>query len=148
MHPVIKMGCSAPGDKETAMSIEQAAVEGFFDRFTHSWGTEGGIALGEYFTEDGTLVNPFGERAEGRKAVAAMYGEYFGSILRGTTTTVKLDVVRPVGSDHAFIDGEQTIMGPEGETIMAVHLSALLRQESDGWRFVDSRPYTVAAMPA
>jgi uncharacterized protein (TIGR02246 family) len=129
------------------MSNRQAAVEEFLDRFTRCWGTEGGAVLGDYFTEDGTLINPFGERAQGRKAVAAMYGDYFGSILHATTTSVKLDSVRVVGTDHAFVDAEQTIVGPGGDVIMAVHLSALLRRESDGWRFVDARPFTVAAIP-
>jgi len=129
------------------MSNQQAAVEEFFDRFTRSWGADGGAALGDYYCEDGTLINPFGERAQGRTAVAAMYGDYFAGILSATTTSVKLDSVRMVGSDHAFVDAEQTIVGADGTTAMAVHLAALLRRDSEGWRFVDSRPYTVASIP-
>ncbi len=128
------------------MSSDEAGVHELFDRFAMSWGAEGGAALGGYFTEDGTLINPFGELADGRAAVAAMYREYFGGMLEGTTTTIKLGAVRTVGPDLTFADGEQTIFGPAGNTVMSVHLSALLRRDSDGWRFVHSRPYTVAAI--
>ena len=129
------------------MSNEQATVDELFDRFSQCWATVGGTALGDYFTEDGTLINPFGEMAKGRGAVAALYGEYFGTILRGTTTAVTIDSMRMVGPDHAFVDGDQTILGPGGETVMAVHMSALLRRESGSWLFVDARPYTIATVP-
>lgn len=126
----------------------EAAINDFLDDFAHAWSTAGGSALGACFTEDASLINPFGERAEGRAAVATMYDEYFSTILRATTTRVKLDALRAVGGDHAFVDVDQTILGSDGETVMAVHLCALLRHEDEGWKFVDSRPYTVATIPA
>ena len=127
------------------MHAHDAAINEFLDDFCRSWGSDGGKSLGDFFTEDGSLVNPFGGRADGRLEVAAMYDEYFGSILKATTTSARLDTVRAVGADHVFVDGEQTIVGPTGEVVLAVHLSALLRRTADGWRFVDSRPYTLAS---
>ena len=57
---------------------------------------------------------PFGQRAEGRAAVAAMYSEYFAGMLRGSLTSFNLDSARAVEADHAFADGEQTINAPDG----------------------------------
>ena len=125
------------------MSSDTTSITEFLENFSRCWGTDGGKTLGDFFTEDGSLVNPFGGRADGRQAVGAMYDDYFESILRATTTSVKLDTVRRIG-DYAFIDGEQTILGPTGEVALAVHLCALLHRATDGWRFVDSRPYSVA----
>jgi len=98
--------------------------------------------------EDGSLINPFGERADGRPAIAAMYTKYFGSILRGSSTTFELATVRAIDADHALADSEQRIYAPDGNVVMTVHLAALFRRAGDGWQFVDGRPYMVAAMPS
>jgi hypothetical protein len=76
-----------------------------------------------------------------------MYSQYFGGMLQGTSTTFDLESVRAVGSDHAFADGEQTILGPDGVVVLVAHLAALLRRDGDSWRFVDSRPYAFATLP-
>jgi uncharacterized protein (TIGR02246 family) len=122
-------------------------ITSMLDRVSAAWGANDGAALAGFFVEDGTLVNPFGQRAEGRAAVAAMYAEYFNGMLRGTSTAVDLTGVRAVGGDHAFADGEQTIRAPDGTVVLSLHLAALLRRDGDGWRFVDSRPYAYAAAP-
>src|SRR5262249_22316011 len=85
-----------------------------FDRMAEAWAANDGGAVAAFFTDDASLINPFGQRADGRAAVAAMYAEYFGGMLGGTTTTVDVGSVRPVGADHAFVDAEQTITGPDG----------------------------------
>ena len=129
------------------MPAQTERIASMLDQVSAAWGANDGAAVAGFFVEDGTLVNPFGQRAEGREAVAAMYAEYFGGMLRGTTTTVELTSVRAVGEDHAFIDGAQTIRAPDGGVVLAVHLAALLRRDGDGWRFVDSRPYAYATPP-
>lgn len=123
-------------------------IKSDLDRFCAAWRTNDGAALGGCFVDDGSLVNPFGQRADGRAAVAAMYTEYFGGMLRGTTTTYDLANLRLVGSDHAFADGEQRIYGPDGNVVLVVHLAALLRRDGGAWRFVDARPFTVSPLPA
>ena len=42
-----------------------------------------------------------------------MYSEYFGGMLKGTSTSISLTRVRPVEPDHAFADAEQTIYTKE-----------------------------------
>jgi uncharacterized protein (TIGR02246 family) len=130
------------------MSARFDQLSSAYDRYATAWATNDGATVADCFVEDGTLINPFGERAEGRAAIAALYAEYFGGMLRGTTTSFELDSVRPIERDHAFADGTQTIYGPDGSVVLAVHLAALLRRDGDDWRFVDGRPYTYAAVPA
>jgi uncharacterized protein (TIGR02246 family) len=128
------------------MSVHFDQVKSTFDRFAAAWKSNEGGAVAGLFAEDGALINPFGQRADGRAAIAAMYSEYFGGMLRGTSTTVNLTRVRSVEDNHAFADGEQTVHAADGNVILVVHLAALLRREGDGWRFVDARPYTFAAI--
>jgi uncharacterized protein (TIGR02246 family) len=126
------------------MSQNPQSVERFLEHFAAVWKTNDGNAVGELFVADGSLVNPFGQRADGRSDVAAMYSDYFTGMLQGTTTAATLSDVRLIGPDHAFIDAEQTIFSPDGSILLAVHLAALLRSEADTWQFVDSRPYALA----
>lgn len=121
-------------------------VKASLDRCAAAWETNDGAAVAAFFTEDGSLINPFGQRADGRAAVAAMYSEFFSGMLRGTTTTVSLSSVRAVGQEHAFADAEQTITGPDGNVVLVAHLAALMRRDGDEWRFVDGRPYTFPQM--
>jgi uncharacterized protein (TIGR02246 family) len=126
----------------------EPTVEEFFGRFADAWKTNDGAAVGSFFVEDGALINPFGQRADGRAAIAAMYAEYFGGMLQGTSTTVKLESVRTVEADHAFADGVQTIVGTDGQVVLVAHLATLLRRDGGSWRFVEARPYTFPASPA
>jgi uncharacterized protein (TIGR02246 family) len=129
------------------MSAHFNQIKSTCDHFSAAWKTNDGAAVASFFVEDGALINPFGQRADGRAAVAAMYSEYFGGMLRGTSTTFNLASVRPVENNHTFADGEQTIYAPDGKVVLVVHLAALLRRDGDGWRFVDSRPYVFATIP-
>ncbi len=122
-------------------------IKSTFDRFCATWKTNDGAAVANFFAEDGSLINPFGQRADGRAAIAAIYTEYFAGMLRGTSTTVDLSSVRAVGDGHAFADAEQTIYAPDGATLLAVHFPALLRRTGEGWLLVDGRPYAFATMP-
>ncbi len=117
------------------------------DRFCAAWNSNDGASVGGCFTEDGSLVNPFGQRADGRASVTAMYTSYFTGMLRGTSTVFQLASARAVGDDHLFVDGVQTVKGADGQLVLVLHLAALLRREGDGWRFVDSRPYSYATPP-
>jgi uncharacterized protein (TIGR02246 family) len=129
------------------MSALLDEIKSTFDRFADVWRTNDGAAVASFFVEGGALINPFGQRADGRNGIAAMYSEYFGGMLHGTSTTFTIARVRAVENDHAFADAEQTINGPDGNVILVVHLAALLRRDGDGWRFVDARPYVFASMP-
>jgi uncharacterized protein (TIGR02246 family) len=133
---------------DTAKVDVEDGVATFFEKLARAWGDNDGTRFAGYFADEGSLINPFGKRADGRAALASMYGDYFAGMLRGTTTTIALTHVRPVGSDHAFADADQTIHGEDGEVLMALHLVNLLRRQGEEWRLVDSRPYAFQTAPA
>jgi uncharacterized protein (TIGR02246 family) len=125
--------------------IDQIAA--MFERFAATWNSNDATALGRFFTPDGVLVNPFGERADGQPAVTAMYMQYFGTVLQGSTTSVRVDHVRGVEGQHAFVDADQTIRGADGRVLFDLRLAALLKRDGSAWRVVDARPHTVTARP-
>jgi uncharacterized protein (TIGR02246 family) len=129
-------------------SAVEAAVGDFFEQVTKAWDSNDGEAFGAQFTDDGTLINPFGERATGRAEVTAMYVQYFAGMLGGTTSTVQVQSLREIDRTNALVDADQNILAPDGTVVLAVHLTALLRLVDGEWRFVDARPYAFAQPPA
>lgn len=127
------------------MNATTASATEFLEDFARAWADNDGAAIGHLFTVDGSLVNPFGERADGRAAVAEMYSQYFSGLLAGTTTIVTEVVSDPIADGAVFVDAEQVISGPDGMPIMTVHLVALLAREGQEWRFAHSRPYLPAS---
>lgn len=130
------------------MSRHDQDIERFLHGFADAWSANDGDALADSFADDGSLINPFGQRADGRAAIAEMYSTYFAGMLKGTTTSITLEHVRTLGDGHALTDAEQTIYDSGGGIVLKVHLAAVLGQEPGGWRFLDSRPFTVAEAPA
>src|SRR5215469_11280872 len=116
------------------MGSPENSVVAFHDKLADAWSANDGAAFAAFFTEDGSLINPFGERADGRQALTAMYSEYFSGMLKGTTASISLTNVRPVGPDHALADAEQTIYAANGDVLMALHVVNLLRRDGDDWR--------------
>ena len=130
------------------MGSPDSSIVAFHDKLAAAWRANDGAAFAAFFTEDGSLINPFGERAGGREALTAMYSEYFGGMLKGTTTSISVSQLRPVEPGHAFADAEQTIYAANGDVLMALHVVNLLRRDGDDWRLVDSRPYAFPPPPA
>ncbi len=130
------------------MGVADSSVAKLYEKLAAAWKDNDGAAFAAFFTEDGSLINPFGERADGREALRAMYSEYFGGMLKGTTTSISSTQLRPVEPDHAFADAEQTVYAANGEVLLALHVVNLLRRDGDDWQLVDSRPYASPARPA
>ncbi|HYA44556.1 MAG TPA: SgcJ/EcaC family oxidoreductase [Acidimicrobiales bacterium] len=130
------------------MGSAEHGVAAFYEKLAASWSANDGAAFAALFTEDGSLINPFGERADGQDALRAIYNEYFAGMLKGTTTSIRLTHLRPVDTDHAFADAEQTIYAANGDVVLALHVVNLLRRDGDDWRLADSRPYAFSPPPA
>ncbi len=67
------------------------SVQEFFHLFADAWKANDGAVLAGFFVGDGALINPFGQRADGRGAIGAMYSGYFEGMLQGTSTAFKLE---------------------------------------------------------
>jgi uncharacterized protein (TIGR02246 family) len=119
-----------------------------FAGITAAWASHDGAAVARHFAADATLVSPFGRRADGRAALAAMFTEYFEGAYRGSSIAFTIAHARAIEQDHAFVDGEQTVTGADGKALIVARLAALLRREGGAWRVVDGRPSIVATPPA
>jgi uncharacterized protein (TIGR02246 family) len=128
------------------MGEAENSVSAFFEKVAAVWGAGDTFATACY-TEDGSLINPFGGRADGRAELSAMYREYFGGMLAGTTTSITLTHLRAIEPGYALADADQIIYAPGGEVLLALHVVNFLRKEDDSWLIVDSRPYAFSPVP-
>ena len=121
----------------------EPAVQTLLDATATHWARNDANALASLFAPDGTLINPFGQRADGRDAVADMYRTFFadGMLLHASTTTIDIESLRTCGDDTAFLDATQQLYRPDGETLLVLHLAAFLRRTEGTWQYVDARPY-------
>ena len=60
------------------MASNEDQIRSVVQRFSEAWNRNNGAEVGAFFTEDGCLINPFGERANGRASVGEMYTRYLG----------------------------------------------------------------------
>lgn len=129
------------------MGAIEDSVEAFISEASRVWDANDGDAFGRLFVDDASLINPFGERADGLAALTAMYRAYFDGMLRGTTTTMHLTHLRTVGEHYALADADQTIYGSDGAVLLDLHVVNLLINDGESWLLVDSRPYSFPPSP-
>jgi uncharacterized protein (TIGR02246 family) len=73
------------------MGSAEGSVAAFYQKLAAAWSANNGSRFAAFFTEDGSLINPFGQRVDGRQALTAMYSEYFGGMLKGHDNVDQLD---------------------------------------------------------
>ena len=125
------------------------AIQTLLDSTVTHWSHNDSDGLGSLFAPDASLINPFGQRADGRDAVAAMYRSFFavGMLLHRSTTMIDLESVRMSGEDSAFLDATQHLYRPDGDTLLVLHLTALIRRIDGTWYYSDARPYQPVPAP-
>ncbi len=130
----------------TAAGAAPPELEKRFTEFEEAFGAKDADRLGTMFVPDGTLVNPMGERAEGREQVVALFRRGFDTVLKGTRNKIHIQHVRMVTPELAFVDFEQELMGgsppPDAPRPWVAHGVALLSKQGGGaWMVLDARPY-------
>jgi uncharacterized protein (TIGR02246 family) len=150
MLTVFCFACQQPQEDQQA---DETAIKAAFETFAAAWNNADGAAMGMAYTEDGSLLDPFGTEARGREAVGELLGKTVTEFLKGSTTSIAIEHTRFVKPDVAFVDANQTVTGamsPEGAALpeMKFHVAATLLKTDGGWKFVDARPYQFMTQPA
>lgn len=133
-----------------ALAQDRAAVPADLEKrlreFEAAFSAHDAEKLGSLFSPDGSLINPMGERADGRDQVAAQFRKSFDGVLKGTKTRLDIKSARLVTPDVALVDVEQQLTGgsppPNSPSPRTAHVVALLGKGGGGeWMFLDARPY-------
>ena len=138
-----------------APNKDEAGVKAAFDRFSQAWAAGDAKARAMGFTEDATLINPFGMAANGRAEIEKLFEGENQTIARGTKHTFsnfKINLVRP---GLALVDADGTISGlktPTGAAVpdMKLHVYAVaqLDAKNGDWSLLAARPTIFATLPS
>ncbi len=128
-------------------------LEERFRAFEQAFGAQDADKVGAMFAPDGTIINPGGERAEGRDQVTALFRRDFERVLKGVKNKLTILSVRMVTPELAFVDIQQELTGgkpmPGRPHPWIAHAAVLLSKQGGGdWMVLDARPYFFVPRPA
>ncbi len=140
-----------------AVAQERAAVpaelEARVREFEAAFSAHDAEKVGALFAPEGSLINPMGERADGREAVTALFRKNFEGVLKGAKARVEIQRARLVTPEVALVDIEQQLIGgappPGAPRPWTAHVVVLLAKQGGGdWMMLDARPYFFVHRPA
>ena len=149
----------AAGTAAAAPAAPKAAggedgIKASFDKFSQAWNAGDAKARAACFTNDATLINPFGVAANGHAEIVKLFEQENMTIAKGTTHTFDNFKIHFVMPNFALVDCDGTISGakdPSGQAMpdMKVHVYAVAvnRSKSKGWQLFAARPTIYAPMP-
>src|SRR5438477_13051863 len=102
-----------------AAGKDEDAIRKVQDDFVAAWGKpDAGKNLAAMFAEDGDLVNPIGQEADGRAAVEKLLTNEQTTVFKGSTLTLTPGKPRMVKPDVAICEGSYEVAGahmPDGK---------------------------------
>ncbi len=131
---------------------EEEAIKSLFVKFSDGWNKQDGMAMAATYAEDASLIDPMGEEARGREAIANLLNKAVSVFLRESKSDHTVNHIRFLTPDVAFVDATQTVTGalsPDGKTMpdATLHVAVLLLKKDNNWWFVDARPYQFMTPP-
>ena len=107
--------------------------------------------VASFWASDGTLVSPIGVWGKGRAGVEKVYAQDVDMLLKGTTSTFRVESARMLKGGHALLDLDHEIQNArkaDGTTgTMKLHVVILARKDGKAWEFLDARPYAYLPAP-
>lgn len=153
--PAAEAPATAPVAKKAskaAMGGDEEGVKAAFERFSQAWAAGDAKARAMVFTNDGSIINPFGQEAWGRAEIVKLFEDENATIAKGTTQTFdnfKMTFVLP---NLALVDCDGTISGiktPAGDAApdQKVHVFVVAVKRGKDWQCRYARPTIFAPMP-
>lgn len=118
-------------------------VRALFADVCTAWNRGDAAGIAGHYAPEGRLINPFGEVADGRTAIEAVFTELFAGLLAGSTSDIEVDTVRELAPGLLVVDGTQTTSGP----LPPLHVTAVVRQTADAAQILECRPYAFVPQP-
>lgn len=118
-----------------------------------AWNHHDAAAIAAVFAEDGDMICPDGDHAQGRAEVQSSFAEDFaeGGMLEGSTIKVLKEPIRFLTENVAMSDAIVTINGvhtPEGTMVADAHIVNVWKKTGDRWWLFASRPIIKGMTPA
>jgi uncharacterized protein (TIGR02246 family) len=136
-----------------AASKDEDAVKARVAEFIALFNKGDAKAVSAFWTDDGTLVNPVGQKGTGPAGVEKVISGDLATILKDAKMEMQVTQFRPVGKDAAWVELEHTVTGakgPDGKVMptMTLHVPLLMVKKGKNWMIAEARPYAYLPMPS
>jgi uncharacterized protein (TIGR02246 family) len=127
-------------------SLDEVAIHALEAAYDAAWNAADLKALSAPFTQDATIVDPFGVVNSGRAEIERLFATLLSGGARGSTHASTILGVRFVTDDVALADGEAVIEGltsPDGTSMPPIvhRFTDVLVRGHAGWRIAGVRAY-------
>lgn len=113
--------------------------------FESAWNKHDVQALADLWADDGNLITPWTDEYTGKKEIEAHFAKEHTDNMKNSQIALKVEHVRLIDSDIAFVDADMTLSGMilAGESAAPLHDHAvfLLVKKDGGWKILIARPY-------
>ncbi len=146
---VIALAAAPPAQ---AASRDEDAVKARVAEFIALFNKGDAKGLAAFWTEDGSLVNPVGQKGTGPAGVEKVIAADLATILKDTKMEMKVVQFRAVGKDSAWIELEHSVTGargPDGKPMptLTFHVPCLMAKKGKTWMIEEARPYAYLPPP-
>jgi uncharacterized protein (TIGR02246 family) len=131
---------------------EQQEIKNCVNDFKSAWDKDDAKAMSMVWTEDATLINPFGRVAKGREEMEKVFVDEHSSIFKNTKYQVDEMTIQMISPDTALVDLSSKITGMKGpdgsdKPDFVHHVAMVFVKKGDHWMGAAARPYQFSSKP-
>jgi uncharacterized protein (TIGR02246 family) len=141
-----------PAPARAAESGDKAAIERLTSEFVAAWNAHDPKKMAAVCAEDGNLINPFGQTAQGRAEIEKFFEKEQSTIMKGTTYKLESTSIRGLDPSCAIADWEAVVTGmmdPSGKPLPEFrhHAFSVCVKKGGQWRVAAVRAWVFQPIP-
>lgn len=151
LFAVLVAAISAPA--LAASSADKAAIERLSNEFVAAWNAHDPKKMAAVWTEDGDLINPFGQGAHGRADLEKFFEKEQSTAMKGTTYKLESISVRELDPNVATADWDSVVTGMVDASGKAMppfkhHVFAVYVKKGGHWHTAAARAFVNETPPS
>jgi uncharacterized protein (TIGR02246 family) len=142
----------APAATMARGAADEQPIKDRLNEFQAAWNKDDAKAMAEVFTEDGSLVNPFGDSATSRAEIEKIFTEEHAHPFKGSTYSFTDVKIQWVSDELAVVDLNGNISGVKAADGSAApdcphHVTWTMIKKDGKWMGAAARAFQFSAKP-
>ena len=131
---------------------DKAAIERLGSDFAAGWNAHDAKKMAAVWADDGSLINPFGQKAQGRAGIEKFFEAEQAGPMKGTTYKIESTSVRELDPSCAVADWDAVVTGmmdPSGKAQPPFphHVTAVCVKKGGHWQAAAVRGFAFQPVP-
>ncbi len=149
----IALAVAAAGISASARAAEPGdSIRQLNQSFVKAWNAHDPKMMAAVWAEDGSLINPFGEKCSNRAEAEKLFEKEQSGVMKASTFKIDSFALRRLDDNVVMGDWEATLTGmvdPGGKPLppWSNHVTALYQKRGGKWTVVAARAFQVLPPP-